>query len=119
MSPHLFRLAFWAATAVATVMALLPAPPQLGVEASDKVLHIAAFFTLAVLASAAYPGASLLRIGLALAALGAAIEIVQLIPALNRTGDVMDWLADIAAVAVALALVGAWRKRSEKAADHS
>ena len=117
MSPRLFRLAFWAATAFATVMALLAAPPQLGVEVSDKVLHILAFFTLAVLAAGAYPRVALIRIGVALGAFGAVIEIAQLIPMLHRTGDVLDWLADIAAVAMALILVGLWRNRTDAAAE--
>lgn len=119
MLTRLFQLAFWGAAAFAAVMALLPAPPGLPVEVSDKVMHIVAFFTLAVLAAGAYPRASLFRIGMALAAFGAAVEIAQLIPALNRSGDIIDWLADIAAVAVALILIAMWRKRSDKATDDS
>jgi hypothetical protein len=112
MTTRLFLLAFWAAVAFATIMALLPAPPGLPVEVSDKVMHMVAFFTLAVLAAGAYPQVALIRIGLALGAFGAAIELAQLIPMLNRYGDVMDWLADMAAIAAALLLVALWRKWS-------
>lgn len=117
MLTRLLRLAFWAAAVFATVMALLPAPPGLPVEVSDKLLHIVAFFTLGVLAALAYPRVSLIRIGLALSALGAAIEILQLIPMLNRTGDVVDWLADVLAIVAALMLAAVWRNRSHRPAS--
>ena len=42
---------------------------------------------------------------------GAFIEVVQAIPALQRDSDLLDWLADTAAVAVILLLVHRWRKR--------
>ena len=117
MTTRLFLLAFWSATAFATVMALLPAPPGLPVEVSDKVMHMVAFFTLAVLAAGAYPHIALIRIGVALGAFGAAIELAQLIPMLNRYGDVMDWLADMVAIVAALLLVALWRKWLSGASD--
>ena len=40
-----------------------------------------------------------------LAAFGAAIELFQALPALHRDAEVLDWLADMAAAAVALGLV--------------
>ena len=42
---------------------------------------------------------------------GAVIEIVQSIPALHRDSDVLDWIADTAAVVVVLVLVRWWRRR--------
>lgn len=117
MPSRLFQLAFWGAAAFAAVMALLPLPPDLPVVVGDKVQHMAAFFTLTALAAGGYPRVSLIRIGIALSLFGAAIEIAQLVPTLNRTGDVMDWLADMAAVAAALVLVGLWRRYSGKRAD--
>ena len=118
MPTRLFQFAFWGAAVLAAVMALLPEPPHLPVAIGDKAQHMAAFFTLAVLAAGAYPRISLVRIGIALSLFGAAIKVAQLVPMLNRTGDIMDWLADMAAVAVALIFAGIWRRRSDNRADH-
>jgi hypothetical protein len=100
----LLRLAFWAALLFACVMALLPRPPQLPGNPSDKVQHILAFAVLTALALAAYPRTGWLKIGIGLAVVGAAIELAQLIPALGREGSWLDWAADCGAVAVVLAL---------------
>lgn len=114
MHPRLLRLAFWGATAFAFVMAILPKPPELPGAPSDKIQHIAAFLTLATLASLAFPGRSLLRIALTLSAFGALIEVMQAIPALHRDSDVVDWIVDTAAVAVVLILVSAIRRSQAK-----
>ena len=103
--------AFWAAALFALVMALLPQPPQIPDQPSDKVLHMIAFAVLAALAAAAYPRARLLTLLLALSAFGVAIEGLQLIPALNRTSEVADWVADTVAAAAVLGLVHLWRQR--------
>lgn len=110
MLPRLLRLAFWAALLFALVMALLPKPPPIPGQPSDKIQHIAAFATLSALAAAAWPRASLLRMALLLCAFGAAIELFQLIPPLHRDGNFMDWIADCAAVAIVLALAAAIRR---------
>src|ERR1044072_7248561 len=101
----LLRLAFWAAATFALVMALLPHPPQLPGEPSDKVQHIAAFLTLGALGSFAYPKANPFRLGACLSIFGAVIEVLQLIPVLHRDGDLLDWLADTAAVALIILLL--------------
>jgi VanZ family protein len=111
---RLLRFAFWAAAAFAFTMAVLPNPPHVPGDPPDKVQHIVAFAVLAGLASAAYREAPLLRIGFGLSAFGAVIEIVQLIPALHRWGDVVDWLADTAAAALVLSAAGLWRLRLVK-----
>jgi VanZ family protein len=102
---RLLPAAFWAAFAFAFVMAVLPRPPEIPGQPSDKVQHIIAFTTLAALASLAYPRTGLLKIGVGLSAFGALIEVVQAIPALHRDSDIVDWVADTAAVLVVLALV--------------
>jgi hypothetical protein len=106
---RLLRILFWAALAFAFVMAVLPHPPQLPGQPSDKVQHILAFSVLALLAPLAYPTAPLVRTGLLLSLFGAVIEIVQRVPSLNRDGDWIDWAADTAALAAVLALVQLWR----------
>jgi hypothetical protein len=92
-------------------MAILPHPPQLPGEPNDKVQHIIAFATLSLLSSFAYPATALLQLLVRLSLFGAFIEIVQAIPLLHRDSDVLDWLADTAAVAFALFLVHWWRSR--------
>ena len=106
------RVIFWAAACFAFVMAILPHPPQVPGEPNDKIQHVIAFATLAALGSFAYPGASLLQLLVRLSMFGAVIEVVQAIPALHRDSDVLDWLADTAAVVVVLLLVRWWRSRA-------
>ena len=101
---------FYAALIFAVTMAVLPHPPRVPGDPVDKVQHIAAFGTLALLAAAAYPRTPLLRIAERLSFLGALIEVVQSIPALHRDCDILDWLADTAAIIVVLALVALWRR---------
>ena len=109
------RVVFLAATIFALVMALLPKPPPVpGVE-SDKVLHMLAFATLAALAGAAYPARSLWAMWLGFAAFGALIELLQMIPGLNRDAQFMDWVADIVAAGVVLGLHTLWRMRKRTA----
>lgn len=107
------RLWLWlfrAAALFAFVMGVVPHPPRLPGEPSDKVQHIVAFLTLGLLGSRAYPRTAQARILAGLALFGALIEIIQSIPALHRDSDVTDWVADIAATGVALLLVRAWRR---------
>jgi len=86
-------------------MALVPHPPQLPGEPSDKIQHIAAFLTLGALGSFAYPGTKPLLLGAGLSIFGAAIEVLQLIPSLHRDSDPLDWMADTAAVALVIVLL--------------
>jgi len=106
------RAIFWAATAFAFVMAVLPHPPQVPGAPNDKVQHIVAFATLSVLGAFAYPRTALVKLLAGLSLFGAFIEVVQAIPALHRDSDVLDWLADTAAVTVVLLLVRWWRSRA-------
>jgi VanZ family protein len=111
MLERLSRWLFWPALLCAFVMAILPHPPQLPGEPTDKVQHIAAFATLTLLAGLGYPRLRPLVLLASLVAFGALIEFVQAIPALHRSSDVMDWLADVAAVLVMLAAVIGLRRR--------
>ena len=101
----IFAALFWAALLFAFVMAVLPRPPELPGDPSDKVQHIMAFTALTALALAAFVRAGPVRIGLWLAFFGAVIEAVQAIPALHRDASALDWLADCGAVLVVL-LIG-------------
>jgi len=97
-----WRVLFWAAVLFAFVMAVLPHPPKLPGAPDDKVQHIIAFLTLAALGHVAFGRTATRRLIIGLSLFGALIEIVQMIPALHRDADVLDWLADTVAVLIIL-----------------
>jgi len=107
----ILRVAFWAAAFFSLYMASLPQPPEVPGTHGDKVQHILAFGTLALLASLAYPRVNLVLIGVGLSAFGAGIEYIQTFPAISRDGSLADWVADTGAAAVMLALVARTRSR--------
>ncbi|MCC6789897.1 MAG: hypothetical protein IT547_18880 [Hyphomonadaceae bacterium] len=96
------RLALAGALIFTLYAAFAPSPDAPDILLWDKAAHFAAFFTLAILAALSFPRAPLLVIGVALSVLGAAIEIIQGLPAVHRDRDVVDWLVDTAAVILAL-----------------
>ena len=109
LNPRIVRLAviaFWIALAFAVTMAVLPKPPHLPIDRfGDKFAHMLAFATLAGLAMVAFGRGAWRRIVERLSFLGAAIEVVQSIPALHRDCDVRDWVADTLAVAIVVAVM--------------
>ena len=105
------RVLLIVATVFAVTMALLPHPPHVMGEAPDKIQHMTAFGTIAILYAAAFPREPLLRIGERLSFLGALIEVFQSIPALHRDCDVMDWVADTAVIVGVLLVVRIVRGR--------
>ncbi len=96
------RLALAAALTFTLYAAFAPTPDAPQLLPWDKAAHFAAFFVLAILAALAFPKIPILWIGLALSGLGAAIEIVQGLPAIDRDRDSADWVVDTIAVALAL-----------------
>jgi hypothetical protein len=108
------RLLFWAAGTFAFVMAVIPHPPKLPGEPSDKIQHIAAFLVLAALGRWAYPNTRKRMLLLGLAAFGAVIELVQAIPALHRDSDPLDWAADVAAAFAVFLIIAVWRERKTR-----
>lgn len=104
------RALFWLLSLFALVMALIPHPPDIPGNPSDKIQHIVAFATLSLVGSIAYSRAKLLSLLVALSLFGAFIEVAQAIPALHRDSDPLDWAADTLACAVVLLLV-AWSRR--------
>lgn len=109
----LFVTTFAAALLFTLVMAWLPHPPPVPWQEKDKFWHVLAFAALSFLACFAFPSAPLARIGERLSFLGALIELVQNIPALHRDCDIRDWIADTAAIVVALAIVAGMRRMRE------
>ena len=108
---------FWAAAIFAFTMAVLPKPPRLPGDPADKVQHVIAFLTLAGLAASAYPRARLIGLALALSGFGMLIEIVQMVPALNRDAEFLDWAADSVAAALVLGIFGLVRARRKRVAN--
>ena len=105
---------FWAATVFTFVMAVLPHPPNIPGHPSDKVQHMAAFATLALLGSSAFSRRSWVALLVALSFFGAAIEVVQAIPWLHRDSELLDWVADTVAAGVVLLIVAWARSRVAK-----
>ena len=103
LSPRLMRPLFWLLAAFALIMALLPKPPGLPIDSlGDKFAHMLAFSVLTGVAAFAWRKLSWSRIVVALSLFGAAIEVLQAIPALNRDSDWRDWVADTIAVVVTI-----------------
>ena len=111
----ILRAIFWIAIVLSFLAAINPQPPQLPGAPNDKVQHISAFLTLGALAFFAFPRSTALKLLIGLSAFGALIEFVQMIPALHRDGDVMDWIADTVAAAVILTILRLMRRTSRQA----
>jgi len=99
----------WLAILFTLLMALLPKPPDLPGNPSDKLQHVAAFATLTLFAILTYPRARYRRVFVAFACLGAMIELLQAIPILHRDAEFRDWLADCGAILFVLCLGHVWR----------
>jgi VanZ family protein len=106
----LFRCAFWAAFAFASWFAVLPLPVFPEEAPGDKILHMLAFATLSFLGSFAFPRLRPWIFAVLLSAYGVLIELVQMIPALNRNAELQDWVADSVAVLITLGLIFVARK---------
>jgi VanZ family protein len=99
------RLVFWAALTFTMAMATMPQPPAMLGTPSDKLNHIIAFFVLTALHQIAYRDFGFWRRMLVMATLGGVIELVQMVPRLNRDAEWMDWFADVAAAFLASCVV--------------
>lgn len=106
---------FWLSVIVAVVFAVLPQPPMLPGDPSDKSMHVLVFSVMAVLAAVAYPETSIWWLLGWLCALGAGIELVQMIPALHRDAELADWFADTLAAGLVLILVHPLARRFVRA----
>jgi VanZ family protein len=93
---------------VITWLALSPAPPPQADLGWDKLNHLAAFATLAVVAVLGCCG-PFWRIGGALVAYGGLIELLQSLTP-SRVGEWPDLLADSVGVALGLLLAAGLRK---------
>lgn len=94
---------FWCACVAIGVLALVPATMPLPSTGWDKSNHALAFAVLGVLGARCWP-AMPLRVLVALAAYGGAIEIAQTFTE-TRMGEWVDWVADVAGLLAAAILV--------------
>ena len=109
----ILRSAFALAVAVVLICALYPLVGEGGGN-GDKVLHFAAFYVLALIGAAAFPGRkALVWLAVLLCAYGALIEIVQPLPPFGRDRDGLDWVADTLGITFAMLplIVARWRGR--------
>jgi hypothetical protein len=104
------RVLFFMLCTFAVFMAMTPRPPHL--DLNDKVQHMMAFGTLAIVARLGFPRARDLTILERLSFGGALIEVFQAIPELHRDCDWHDWVADTLAITIALLIMRLlpWRK---------
>ncbi len=101
-----WRVALCLLLGVITWLALSPVPPRQADLGWDKLNHLAAFATLAVVAVLGRCGPRW-RIGAALLAYGGLIEVLQSFTP-NRVGEWPDLLADSGGIALGLLLVAGW-----------
>lgn len=108
VAPSFFSAIFGLAVTAIVALALMPSPPNFGI--GDKAEHAGAFACLSLLSLMAFPQQRPIRLALGLAGLGAVIELVQLSPALHRSSDAIDWLADCAAIALVFGVAKVLRR---------
>lgn len=90
------------------VVALLPGGVALPGNPGDTIQHSVAFVALTFAFRMAWPGVAWIHHFSLMVALGGAIELVQLVPALHRDPGIGDWLVDVAAILVTLAGLVLW-----------
>jgi len=105
------RLVFIALLAFTLYMAFKPSAPSNDLLGWDKADHFCAFFVLTGVGLVAFPRQPLWRVAAGMSALGAAIELIQGLPFVNRDCDVWDWVAEMAAVAALYGTILAARLR--------
>jgi VanZ family protein len=110
------RIAFVVAAGAILYLALSKSDGTGAPPPWDKIKHFFAFYVLTCLALVAAPGWRPLAITVSLLGFGVAIEILQLIPALERTSSLDDIGADALGIAAALAPLAAARLRRALAA---
>jgi hypothetical protein len=107
----LLKAIFWVTLVFTVVEATVSPEHALRIFAWDKAEHFSAFYALTILALLAFPTWNWIAIGLALAALGGMIELVQALPIVGRDCDIRDWAADLIAICAVLFPLAALRWR--------
>jgi VanZ family protein len=115
------KLAFWLACVTVATLSLLPTDdlPTIAMDIWDKAQHATGFLGLGMLGFLAYPRYPT-KVMTGLVLLGLAIEVAQAATGW-RTGDALDWLADLVGLLIAFLLRYAFRRISadRKASGYS
>ena len=107
--PRVWLSIGWLLVLGVIVGSLLPGPiiREITPAMNDKLMHFSAYFVLMAWFAGLYPRAKHVRVGLALIALGAALDILQGTATQTRSFELLDIAADAVGVIVAF-LLSAW-----------
>jgi len=89
---------------IIVVKSVTPALPSLSLSNMDKVIHVAAYFALGLVALPALPRVRPLYIWFGLCALGASIELAQGLMNAGRTANILDGVANATGAVLAIAV---------------
>ena len=98
----ILRLAFWLLLGIILAISIMPTGDAPTIFANDKLNHGLAFFTLSVMARLLWTRTHAAILFILLMLFGGGIEILQLVMGFGREADWMDFLADIAAIALGI-----------------
>jgi VanZ family protein len=97
------KAGFWAGIVLLLALALLP-PGTAPSLPGDKIQHFSGFLALGIL-GLGWVTKRRLTMVVFLAILGGAIELLQATPVIRRDSEFLDWVADVAGIFLALAIV--------------
>ena len=109
------RAAFLGAVGAVLFASLAPVALVPRFLASRHLEHFAAFYVTAMVAAAALPRMSVMRLGAWLGLFAGLLELARMIPSQHRIWGVLDWEADFGGIMAALApmTVAMFRARFE------
>lgn len=117
---RVIQFSFFAATIGILFLALFPVEVRVvGGHLSDKVNHALAFLVLTILGFLAFPGTKKWYLAGALIVFGLMIELIQMIPFLNRQAELTDLIANIAGVGAAWLVAAIFIRRKLSSASQS
>jgi VanZ family protein len=104
--PRFWLALGWLLVAGVILGSLLPGPfiQEITPSVNDKLMHFTAYFVLMSWFAGLYPRAKHVRVGLALLALGAALDILQGVATRTRSFELLDIAADAVGIVAALLL---------------
>ena len=110
----LWRTCLFLALSVCTIAALWPQSFSISNAPSDVLTHAVAFCTLTFLASASFPMISGKAVFFFLALYGLALEGAQAFPVLERDASLRDWVVDLVAIVLTLAVIHIARRNNKR-----
>lgn len=116
--PRLWLVGGWLLIGLAVLASLSPVQELPHVSGSDKLHHFIAYFLMTLWFAGIYPRSQYVWVGIAMFALGGAIEAAQSAMGLGRQADLYDLIANTSGVVVALIFasmgLGGWTQWIEK-----